>query len=96
MHINNKNKYILILGGESTQELDDATLTRETDLYYVCTIMEATVSYLLMSQKIYQFKGKDSEIKDCTLCLENISKNFTINNMEKTGLKQSVIFICWF
>ena len=47
-----------------------------------------------MSQKIYQFKGKDSEIKDSTLCLENISKNFTINNMEKTGLKQSVVFIC--
>ena len=33
--------------------------------------------------KIYQFKAKDSEIKDYTLCLGNISKDFAINNMEK-------------
>ena len=40
--------------------------------------MEATVSYLLM-----QFKAKNSEKKDYALCLGNISKNFTINNMKK-------------
>ena len=40
--------------------------------------------------KIYQFKEKDSEIKDCTLCLGNISKYFTINNMKKKK-KNSVI-----
>ena len=28
--------------------------------------------------KTYQFKAKDSEIKDYTLCLGNISKDFTI------------------
>ena len=44
--------------------------------------MEATVSYLLMLQK-YQFKIKDSEIKDYALCLGNISKDFTIINMKK-------------
>ena len=33
--------------------------------------------------KISQFKAKDSEIKDYTLCLGNISKYFTINNMKK-------------
>ena len=53
--------------------------------------MEATVSYLLMLQK-YKFKAKDSEIKDYTLCLGNISKDFIINNMEKTRLKGSVKF----
>ena len=38
--------------------------------------------------KIYQFKAKDSEIKDYALCLCNISKYFTINKMKKkTGLK---------
>ena len=37
--------------------------------------------------KIYQFKAKNSEIKDYTLCLGNISKDFTIHNMKKTGLK---------
>ena len=33
--------------------------------------------------KIYQFKAKNSEIKDCALCLCNISNNFGINNMKK-------------
>ena len=43
--------------------------------------MDATVSYLFMLQQ-----SKDSEIKDYTLCLRNISKDFTINSMKKTGL----------
>ena len=36
--------------------------------------------------KIYQFKAKDSEIKKHPLCLGNILKDFTANNMKKTGL----------
>ena len=36
--------------------------------------------------KMYQFKAKDSEIKPYSMCLGNISKTFTINNMNKTGL----------
>ena len=47
--------------------------------------MEATGSYLLMLQKY--IKAKDSEIKDYTLCLGNISNDFTINNMRKTRLE---------
>ena len=42
--------------------------------------------------KVYQFKANNSEIKDYTLFLCNISKDFTINNMKKTGLKGIVIF----
>ena len=38
--------------------------------------------------KIYQFKPKESEIKECTLCLGNISKDFTINNMKKQDYKE--------
>ena len=45
--------------------------------------MKATVCYLLVLQEIYQFKAKDSEIKDYALYLVNISKDFTINIMEK-------------
>ena len=42
--------------------------------------------------KIYQFKAKDSEIKDYSLCLGNVSKDFAINKIKKkqkkpTGLK---------
>ena len=36
---------------------------------------------------MYQFKAKASEIKNYALCLSNISKDFAINNMKKTGLK---------
>ena len=45
--------------------------------------MEATVCYLLMLQKYINSKQKNSEIKDYALCLGNISKDFTINNMKK-------------
>ena len=44
--------------------------------------------------KIYQFKVKDSEMKNYTLCLGNIAKDFTVNNMgKKTGLKGIVNFL---
>ena len=43
--------------------------------------------------KVYQYKAKNSEIKDYALCLGNISKDFTINNFsKKTGLKGNVNF----
>ena len=42
--------------------------------------MEATVSY---ATKVYQFIAKYSEIKYYTLCLGNVSKDCTINNMKK-------------
>ena len=41
---------------------------------------------------LVQFKAKDSEIKDHKLCWVNFSKDFTTNNMKKTGLKRSVNF----
>ena len=40
-----------------------------------------------MLQK-YQFKAKNSEIKDYILCLVNISKDFTINNMKSHDKKE--------
>ena len=54
--------------------------------------MEATVSYLLMLQNIYQFQAKDSEIKDYTLCLGDISKDFTINSMRNNKIKMNCKF----
>ena len=44
---------------------------------------------------MYQFKAKDSEIKPYSLCLGNISKDFTIDNVKKTSLKGYVhVFSC--
>ena len=51
-------------------------------------------SFLLVNaKKIYQFKAKDPEIKNYTPCLGNISKYFTMNNMEKTRLKELFLLI---
>ena len=36
--------------------------------------------------KIYKFKAKDSEIVPSSLCLGNISKDWSTDNIRKTGL----------
>ena len=44
-------------------------------------------SYLFVNGKeIIKFKAKDSEIVASSLCLGNISKDWSIGNMKKTGL----------
>ena len=45
------------------------------------------------ARKVYQFKAKNLEIKYHALCLRNISKDFTINDLKKTGLKDVIIFL---
>ena len=37
--------------------------------------------------KVYQLKEKNSEIKHYALCLGNVSKDLTINNMKKQNSK---------
>ena len=53
--------------------------------------MDATVAHLLMLQKYINSKQK-SKIKDYTLCFSNTSKDFTIDNIKKTGLKGNFFF----
>ena len=85
---------ILILGEGPTQELYDTKLTAEakypsnfTQLqkrFVLSLHYNGTNSLLFVNAtKIYQFKAKLSEIKSYTLCLGNISKDFTINNIKK-------------
>ena len=45
--------------------------------------MEQIVPYLLMVQK---FKAKDSEILVGPICIGNISKDCSVDNMKKLGL----------
>ena len=47
--------------------------------------MEKIVIYLLMVKKIVKFKAKDSEIIASSICSGNISKDWSTNNMKKTG-----------
>ena len=44
-------------------------------------------SYLFVNgTEIYKFKAKDSKIVASPLCLENISKDWSVDNMKKQGL----------
>ena len=118
VHIDNKNKDILILSKEPTQGVDDIALAARA--YYPISFTQLRKRFVLSlhyngsswllfvyATKIYQFKVKDSEINDYTLCLGNISKDFAINKMKKnkknkkqnktkkskTGLKTNVKFL---
>ena len=43
-------------------------------------------SYIFVNgTEIYKFKAKDSEIVAASLCLGNISKDWSVYNMKKTG-----------
>ena len=94
VHIYNKRKDILTLGEGPTQGIDDTTLTAEAKYpinftqprrrFVLSLHYNGRNNFLFVSAtKIYQFKAKDSEIKDYALCLGNISKDFTKNNIKK-------------
>ena len=93
-------KKILIIGEGPRQGLDDVTLTAKAKhpinftqprkRFVLSLDYNGSNSFLFVNAtKIYKFKAKDSKIKDDVLCLGNISKDFIINNMKKTGLKGS-------
>ena len=96
VHVDNKKKDILILGKGPSQGLVHAltaekmysisfTVTRKKfclSLHY-----NRVNSYLFVNEtEIYKFKAKDSEIVAAPLCLGNVSKNWSVDNMNKTGL----------
>ena len=48
-------------------------------------------SYLFVNgTETYKFKAKDSEIGASPLCLGNISKHWSTNNVKKTGFKEYI------
>ena len=52
-------------------------------------------SYLFLNgTEIYKFKAKDSEIPATPLCLGNISKDWSTDNMKKTGFNGYVYDFC--
>ena len=97
VHVDSKKKDILILGEGPTQGLYDATLTAEKkfpinftehnkklclSLYY-----NRENSYLFVNGvEIHKFKAKYSEIVATPLCLGNISKEFSADNIKKIRL----------
>ena len=45
--------------------------------------MLVSLHFFVKATKIYQFKGKNYKAKDYKMCLGNLSKDFTIDNMKK-------------
>ena len=96
IHINNKKQDILVLGREPTQGLESIltaekmysinfAVTKKT--FYLSFHYNGANSYLFANgRKICKFKAKDSEIIASPLCLGNISKDWSTDNMKKTGL----------
>ena len=63
------------------------SFTQTSKRFVLILRYNGTNSFLLINAtKLYQFKAKNSEIKDYALCLGNIPKDFTINNTKKTEL----------
>ena len=94
-HIDNKKKDILVLGKGPTQGLEH-TLTAEKMYSINFTVKKKKFclslhynganSYLFVNgTKIGKFKGKDSEIVPSLLCLGNISKDWSGDNMKRNG-----------
>ena len=94
-HIGNKKKDILVLGKGPTQGLEH-TLTAEKMYSIDFTVTRKKIclnlhysganSYLFVNgTEIIKFKAKDSEIAAMPLCLRNISKDWSADNMKKTG-----------
>ena len=94
IHIDNKKKDILVLGRGPTQGLE-STLTAEKMHSINFTVTKKTClslhynrgnSYLFVNgTEICKFKAKDSAIIASPLCLGNISKDWSFDNMKKTG-----------
>ena len=94
-HIDNKKKDILVLGKVPTQGLEHV-LTAEKIYLINFTVTNKKLclslhyswvdSYLFVNgTEIYKFKAKDSEIVATPLCLENISKDWSVDNRKRTG-----------
>ena len=93
--IDNRKKDILILGKGPTQGLEHTpsaekmysiNFTKNNKKYCVSLLYNGANSYLFVNGvAIYKFKAKDSKIVASPLSLGNISKDWTVDNMEKTG-----------
>ena len=96
-YIDNKKKYILVLGKGPTQGLEHKptaeklyaiNFTENNNKFCITLYYNGAHSCLFVNgTKIIKFKAKDSEIVACLLCLGNISKDFSVDNMKNTELK---------
>ena len=95
VYIDNKNRNILILGEGLTQGFDDTTLTAEaiypinftqSNKRFVLSLHYNWSNSLLFVNAAKQINSKQKK-QYPVLTSVNISKDFTFDNMRKTGLK---------
>ena len=68
------------------------TVTEKTFCLSLC--YNGANSYLFVNcTKTYKFKAKDSEIVATPLCLGNISKDWSVDNMKKTGFNGMLMIL---
>ena len=101
VHVDNKKKDILIIGKGPTQGLGENSLTAEK-IYSINFMVKrkrfclslhynGSNSYLFVNGiEIIKFKAKYSEIVATPLCLGNISKDWSVDNMKRTGFNGCV------
>ena len=93
-------KNILILGKGPTQELEHTlsaekrysiNFTENNKKFCLSLHYNGAISYLFVNgTEIIKFKAKDSEIVAPPTCLGNISINWSIDNIKRTGLDRYV------
>ena len=101
VHVDNKERDVLILGSGPTQGVGEHSLTSEKmySITFAVTKKKFCLSlhyngannYLFVnSTEIYKFKSKDSEIVAAPLCLGNNSKDWSVDHVKKTGFNSYV------
>ena len=101
VHVDSKKKGILIIGEGFTQGLEDTTLTAEKKYsinftehnkkFFLSLHYDVANSHLFVNGvEIIKFKAKESDIVATPLCLGNISKDFSVDNMKKMGLNRFI------
>ena len=98
--IDNRKKDILILGKGPTQGLEHTlsvaklcsiNFTKKNIKFCLSLHYNGANSYLFVNgTEIIKFKVKDSEILAYSLCLGNISKDWSQDNMKKTGFNGQI------
>ena len=101
VHANNKANNILAPGKDFTQGINGTTIyaektysinfTKSRPRFCLSLHYNGDNSYLFINAtEICKFKAKYSEIVATPLCLGNISKDLSVDNMKKTGLHGNV------
>ena len=95
-HIDNKKKDISILGKDPThiltaEKLYSINFSKESTKFCLRLHYNGANGYLFDNgTEIIKFKEKDSEITAYPLSLGKISKDWSVDDLKKTGLKGSV------